>query len=188
MNMSPKHMAYAGIVVVGIAIVAVDRFVLSPGGGSPQSASAEPAPAGTEPKPRDAGQPRQPAPAIESAQTHLDYISRLLADASARRDVSSESVRDAFAVSDIWTGRDDSKAQTQRSRTPAEVAAEQFKAAHTLMAVINRGEQRSAFVGNQLVKVGQKIGGATLIAVHGRSADFDVQGERVTLTLPEDGR
>jgi hypothetical protein len=106
-------------------------------------------------------------PAMPSFTQRLDELSK--AD-----NATQASYRDPFRAPKSWT---------QASEETASPAGKSFEQSHRLTAVIVAGRRSTAVINGSLVKVGQVIGGHTLVAVTQDLAVLESHNTRVVLKL-----
>jgi len=90
-------------------------------------------------------------------------------------------VRDAFTVSDKWSG--DSSHPAEGSRAIA------FREKHRLKAIIHHGQEQAAFVGDAFIRIGQSLDGFRLDRLDENTATFMAEngegGLRVVLRIDQ---
>jgi hypothetical protein len=124
-------------------------------------------------------QPGQAAPA--GAATTAEAVSLAYRLRQATGSVSSDNTspsRDAFVPPKGWLPKSGPNNEAVLSS-----AVESFKRDNRLDAVMLTGDRRCAVVSGRTVYLGQTLHGYRLIAVHERSAEFEVDGEIVTLVI-----
>lgn len=180
MAIQKKHKIYAGLVGAALAAWGIDAAFF--GGGpvanpAPASAAVPPAPS----PPRGVGVEASRADAQADRRDDAWLAARLRAWAAENPPGASE-VRDVFRPSDAWaTELQGRRAAPAAAPAPADgaSAAAEFARSHRLTAVVLTasgaaagGGGGSAVIDGRLLRVGQAVGGCTLVGVRAGSADL----------------
>ncbi len=170
------------IAVLGIAGLglAIDRFVL----GSDVTGPSESAAGIIEFEPDPAALLIEPSAVAQVSSTPKVSLADRLRQTTSTRQSEANTPRDAFAVPAQWqaSGSD----LLPQNGESARRALEAFKRDSRLDAVLLTGSRSYAVVNGQTIYLGQHYKGLQLIAVHERSADFEANGFRVSLTIHSD--
>ena len=178
--------------VLGLAVVAfvVDRWVLGAGEPAehPEAFAVAVEHSGAPVAAAVATSPGTPQEAKATADPARSLASRLAAISEAR-ELSAESVADAFQPSEAWVALSapppPAKVETSRAKTgPAKVDhAAAFVNGHTLTAVMKDGTGGMAIINGKLYRVGQYVGGFKLTRVGLSDASFWGKGVGAKLKL-----
>ncbi len=170
------------IAVLGVAGLglAFDRFVIGSDVTGPSQSSAgiiefEPDPASLLIEPSAVSQ-TPVAPKVSLADR--------LRQTTSTKQSETDASRDAFVVPAEWLASE-SDLSLQSSES-ARRALDAFKRDSRLDAVLVTGSHSYAVVNGQTIYLGQRYKGLQLVAVHERSADFEVNGFRVSLSIHSD--
>ena len=175
MSFTRKQKTYGAVLLLGLAAVGIDRVFILPG-----RASADRPPSERYAVTRTA--PPAPGPAAAAASpAQRSTIADLLDEIAAARGLDLTAVPDAFAPPAAWRGEEG----TPPPALPD--AAERFRRAHTLNAVMASGENGYVIIDGRTLFIGQELDGFVLISVGVRSAVLTSGRVRVVLTLPDAG-
>ncbi|HYE20634.1 MAG TPA: hypothetical protein VEA69_19455 [Tepidisphaeraceae bacterium] len=178
MKVTKERKILGGLLAAGLLALIVDR---ASGGGATADMQTEATTVTPVMAPAAAKSPAAvPAtPAVATPASKPSLASRI--DQLAKSDLAGgpalASYRDPFLVGRLWSGSgaDDADAGVGK---PA-----RFERDHRLTAVIVAGRRSSAMVNGSLVRVGQSVGGHTLVAVTHDMAVLDRGDSRVVLKL-----
>jgi len=168
-----RKQTYLGVVLVGLAALAVDRWIL----------------------------PRGPAPAVASLDVPLESVRSILPGATAERDQSIPEVPFPRGLSamDIEVGIRDLFARTDRPPTADDASPDNlagadgrlrklslcdtFAAGHRLDAVLQNDGLRIAVVNGHWLRPGDTVDGCRFVALEGTQARFECADGCTTLDL-----
>jgi len=183
MVLTKRQKTMVVVLGVGLAALAVDRFVLGgPESGPSQAQAASPDP-GMGPSPL--GAPAAPAETdllANSLATRLDTLRETM-------DLDLSATKDAFCPSESWLS--DMRPADPVATSSTEVKGLDFGRKHQLNAVVTGGGGHGgAFIGDRFVRVGQVIDGFRLVKIGYRTATLENDGVEVVLKLkdPEQDR
>jgi hypothetical protein len=174
---SRRKVTYAGVIALGVAVMAIDRLTGDGNAGEPASAEAAELPRAPRPTPtRDpAGQPVR----VEAAAFPRDLPSAAL----------SGPPRDPFALTvelleALAPPQEPANVAAPRLGDPrVQSLAERFAAEHTLSAVLVSADGASVIVNAQILQVGESVDGCVLQSVTGHTALFQCQNQHVILAV-----
>ena len=164
-----------------LAALAVDKLVLSgPGGAGLESAGAAELAEGSTGLPGGSTAQvsgtdgEEAAPSLDQKLAEYDQV---------------DPPRDPFRLSAAMKAslRPDPDEQVERDQAPPQrdkPRGEEFQSSHRLEAVLVQGEASLAVVNGLTVHLGESVAGFSLLSVEERSATFERDGVRITLTLP----
>ena len=169
MKVTKQQKVYAGLLVLGLIALVLDRCVFTPSSAdaSDQASDlliAKPAQTRTE----------SPAPAHKASATAPagNPVALKLTQLSESMHLPGTAVKDAFCPAPTWSGGN-------TAGPGAEVRS--FEQSHTLIGVMLGGASAAAMVDGKLVRVGQSIDGYKLLSVSKGKAVF--QSGEITATL-----
>jgi hypothetical protein len=169
MKVTKQQKVYAGLLVLGLTALVLDRCVFTPASAdaSDQASDlliAKPAQSRTE----------SPAPNRKATTTAPsgNPVALKLTELSESMHLPATAVKDAFSPAATWSGS---------GTTTAGGEVRNFEQTHTLIGVMVSGGSAAAMVDGKLVRVGQSIDGYKLISVSKGKAVFK-SGE-ITATL-----
>jgi hypothetical protein len=168
----------AGIIVLCITALAVDKLLLTNGARPERAGAAEPA-AGQSSPGSDASSKRESVP----LELRLDQKLAEYDDIDTPRDPFQLSNTMKTALPPPPSEKQAPQIVEAPPRSP-ELIAEDFMSLHRLEAVLSADARSMAVVNGQTVYLGESLDGFILVSVKDRSAVFEGGGERVTLTLP----
>ncbi len=170
MRFTKRQKALLGIFVIGLLALTMDRTFLRPQGGA-SAASADPLRSSDE-----SILPSDNIPALVDKPERpgaAERLSRLWSD----QDTTIEQMRDAFSLPASWSDK------LIRDEVGFSNAAASFVREHTLTAVVVNGRDSYVLLDDHLLVPGQCLDGFTLVSVGGRTATFELDGQRVVLEL-----
>ncbi len=170
-----KRKSLVAVLVLGVAALAVDRFVLTEGSAGPRKVHA----AVINTSQTSTPSVTDDAAAASQASIPNASVAGLLTDLGKKYAVQPMSVKDAFRPSPKWLG--DFAPQT--SDAPRESGDPGFLQRHRLNAVVVSGNTAAAVINDQYLCVGQELDGYRLVKVSKSSAVLVSNGEQVTLLL-----
>ena len=169
MKVTKQQKLFAGLLVLGLVALVLDRCVFTPSSAeasdqasdlliakNPQTKAESPAPAHKATATAPAGNP----------------VALKLTELSESMHLPGAAVKDAFCPAPTWSG-------TGAPTGGAEIRS--FEQTHTLIGVMSSGGSAAAMVDGKLVRVGQSIDGYKLVSVSKGKAVF--QSGEVTATL-----
>ena len=176
MKLTTKQKVYAGIAGLGLLAVAADRLLILPHG----AAADAPAPDSYALSSAER-RPAAPLPVPAPLSQRPTIADRLDAVAAARR-FDLNNVRDAFVPSPAWLAGPGEPTGT--GLESGRLAAERFRGAHVLTAVVASGEEGYAIIDGQILFIGQVLDGFRLVAVRPRSVILESNDTRIELVMP----
>lgn len=169
MKGSRERKILGAILALGLVALAADRLLL--GGGAPPSAMAAATPGAPEVAPPEVL--RAPEP------TRFPEVRQHLARIAATHAIDYRAVPAAFTPGPAF-------AVAEKPLVPASSSrGDEFVHTHRLQGVLVSPGGPTAIVDDTALRLGETLDGARLIAVHQRTAIFDVDSELVTLQLDE---
>ena len=198
-KLTKSQRVYLALLIVAIVAFTVDTLFLR-GEGRVQQASAEALTPAIEPL---SPPPVEPILTVEAAPIGAgDFVEALKACES----VDIAEVREAFVPSEEWlkalapppppppdSGGPDVAVVPGEPTPPdaqeealAILRARQFAKTHNLMSIIRTSDGGTALVDGQVVQVGRKLDGFTLVELTERGAVFEADGKQIELRLSED--
>lgn len=192
--MNKQRRIYLAILAVAIVALTVDRLFLIDGASGPADAEAAIEQASEELliQPGYTDQIEEARARVDDSTARLEEehtLTRRFERLAERRPFNADAVANAFAVPAAWRA-----AQTQPAE-PDEAAAadpqpdrlDAFRRAHTLQAVIRRGDGGGlAIINDRPLRVGDRIGAFSLTRLAGDHAVLESDDGRVTLQLERD--
>jgi hypothetical protein len=175
MKLTTRQKVYAGIAGLGLLAVAADRLLILPHG----AAADAPAPDSYAVSSAER-RPAAPLPVPAPLSQRPTIADRLDAVAAARR-FDLTNVRDAFVPSPAWLAGSGPQPPGLES---GRLAAERFRGAHMLTAVVASGEKGYAIIDGQILFIGQVLDGFRLVAVRPRSVVLESNDTRIELVMP----
>ena len=190
MTLTKTQRIYVGILALAIGAFMVDRMFLSGGPAEAQAATPYQSPVAL-----SVGSASSPAGSAGSAGSAGEALQLLAALAGERADLSE--LRNAFRPSPAWSAdlfppapvAPTAPAESAPlAATPAKSAAlQRFTQDHSVMSIIRTDEGGYALIDGQLVNVGNKLDGFTLVELTDSAAVFASDAGRVELKLGSAG-
>jgi len=199
MKLTKRHKIYAVMIVVGGAIVIMDRITSQDGEGGPPAASAatssalDDGPAAADADPTSARTPGAPASDLPwhgrlARESWPGRPCHLLADRLGalckHRGLNALDVPDAFASALAWFPQAPTENTTVVQPPRSIHRRREFQATHRLTGVVVVPGGGRAIINGTCVAVGQKLDGFRLVSVAERSAVLVEGKSRVVLSLP----
>ena len=176
MKVTKQQKVYAGLLVLGLIALVLDRCVFTPASAdaSDQASDlliAKPAQSKTE----------SSAPARKATSTAPtgNAVAQKLTQLSESMHLPGAAVRDAFCPAPAWAA--DGAPKTPGAPKGITAETPNFEQTHTLIGVMLSGSSAAAMVDGTLVRVGQSIDGYRLVSVSKGRAIF--RSGEVTATL-----
>ena len=177
MALKNEHKIYAGLLVLAVGALFIDRVIIGSTDGPIQTASAQPIVA-----------------SASLTSTHTNHASnndiialtnsnqwitdRLQALAQAKN-IRAEEVLDGFEPSKRWTQQLNPNQHVNKTR----LSADEFRKKYQLMAVITTNGTSHAVINGQTFKLGQNLDGYRLTVIKKRTISFRDENSQIDLTL-----
>jgi hypothetical protein len=179
MKLTRERKMYAGLFVLAVVALGVDKFVLGP----PQTQAAAQAQAPEPQRPAAHAEPQGQAavaagakqPGLAALTLQMDHVSRAMG-------LDAKELPDVFQPPAGWV-------KPAAPKPQADVAAI-FAAQHHLLAVLKSSHGGIAVIGGatsrKSLRIGQKVDGFELAAIGERSVTFASGTQKIELQLPTD--
>jgi hypothetical protein len=169
MKVTKQQKVYAGLLVLGLIALVLDRCVFTPASADASDQASDLLIAKPAQSRKDSPAPTRKATTTAPAG---NPVALKLTELSESMHLPGTAVKDAFCPAPAWAGEG-------KSNVGGEVRS--FEQTHTLIGVMFSGGSAAAMVDGTLVRVGQSIDGYKLISVSKGKAIF--QSGQITAIL-----